>query len=143
MAVAAFAGRCRWVCAAMNPVRSERNDYGDCEQKQDAVRVMKQPRDRPGDDNTPSVDVVVTGVDDLDAIRAAESDVREAFAAAAVHGIWTVALRPRSAVGGWTVGIVGRRDGARVHANLKIEPAVDLRTRMTAVFGTAAETDVQ
>jgi hypothetical protein len=94
---------------------------------------MDELTDRRGE-AARQLDVGISGVDDLDAVAGVETEVREAFASAGVDGKWTVALRRRNGVGGWTVGLVGCRDGGRVRARLKIELTDSLRAAMTDLF---------
>lgn len=98
---------------------------------------MDEPHDRVAGD-TRQLDLVVTGVDDFEVIATIEATVREAFAQSAVDGRWTVAVRPRHAFEGWTVGVLGCREGTRMHRHLKVASADSLRETLTALFGTRA-----
>ena len=89
------------------------------------------------------LDVIVAGVDDLDALADVEWNVRQAFAAAGVDGRWTVALRRRHALGGWVVGVIGRlgRGCVDIDMHLIVESDDSLRASMTTVFGSTPGTD--
>ena len=81
------------------------------------------------------LDVIVAGVDDLAALADVELDVRQAFATAVLDGSWTVALRRRQSLGGWAVGVIGRRGTSRVDVHLIVKPDDSLRASMIALFG--------
>ena len=91
---------------------------------------MADGRELAGNDHT--VDILVSGMDDIDDVGEVEAEVLGAFDRAEVNGRWTVAITRCSDAGGWDVCVVSRCADRYVTVATRVDPVRSARGRVAA-----------
>jgi hypothetical protein len=93
---------------------------------------MADGQELTGNDHT--VDIVVSGLDNIDDVGEVEAEVLGAFDRAEVNGRWTVAITRCSGARGWDVCVVSRCADRYVTVATRVDPSARLGAALPQLF---------